>query len=116
MEMEIHMLLDSKTLECLEKIQQHGHQLNQKCLDKIQIHGLQHIYISKILLKITTNLEQKQSKLTDKSQTLEVEIPTKLELQLILQTTLMDQRQLDLDKDLTQLETTMFMLLDSDII
>ena len=54
--------------------------------------------------------------LTDKFQTLEVETPTKLELQLIHQTTLMDQRPSDLDKDLTQLETTMFMLLDSEII
>ena len=54
--------------------------------------------------------------LTDKFQTLEVETPTKLELQLIHQTTLMDQRPSDLDKDLTQLETTMFMLLDSELL
>jgi hypothetical protein len=46
---------------------------------------------------------------------LEVETPTKLELQLIHQTTHGDQRPSDLDKDLTLLETTTFMLLDFEI-
>jgi len=64
----------------------------------------------------TINLEINLFQLTDKFQTLEVEIPTKLELQPIHQTILLDQRQLDLDKDLTLSETTMFMLLDSEIL
>lgn len=54
--------------------------------------------------------------LPDKSQTGEVETPIKLEPQLIPWTMDMDQRLLDLDKDLIHKETTMYTLLDSELI
>jgi hypothetical protein len=54
--------------------------------------------------------------LPDKYQTGEVETPTKLELQLIPWIMDLDQRLLDLDKDLIHKETTMYTLLDSELI
>ena len=54
--------------------------------------------------------------LADKSQTGEVETPTKLEPQLIPWTMDLDQRLLDLDKDSIHKETIMYTLLDSELI
>lgn len=66
-ETETHSKLVSKTLQCSDKTQTHGHQeINQ--------------FNSKTLPQLKTTKEEEQSlTLEDKSQTQEVETPTKLE-------------------------------------
>jgi hypothetical protein len=63
----------------------------------------------------TIKVEEKLFQLINKFQTWEAETPTKLELQLIHQTTSGDQRSLNLDKDSTLLEITMLMSSDFEI-
>lgn len=117
-EMETNSSLVSKTLKCMEKAQPPGHYWEDQCSEKTQPpgHQLDQLKPKTSPKPKTTKEEEQLLMLPDKYQTGEVETPTKLELQLIPWIMDLDQRLLDLVKDLIHKETTMYTLLDSELI